>query len=570
MAFKGLNKIFFLLIFVSCSEAEFSSSGCSDGVCDQVSRQAFTWDAGTWTQCSRACGGGLRTRSVTCIDGNNVAVLDSECDGTKPSAKENCATDPCTEAHSWNIGPWSDCTQPCGGTRTRVVVCQNNTTGAFAQDSACDATKPATSEDCPKSCPAETFHWVPGSYNERCACGVTEITRSVECRSTTTDEVQDNSSCDADVKPASTHSCPQDNCGDYSWVTGQYSACSKSCGSGTQTRSLGCIRDADSVYVSHTLCTDERPARQRACNTQDCAPTCTQKTFTNHISEAASQLDILLVVDDSGSMYQDSSRLARKLAGFADKLERSNIDWQMCVTSTDVGYYGGRPIQWLGGTPGHILTKNSGDLNHIFVKTMKFIGAGFSSDEQGIKAMNLSVKDNHRSGCYRDRAGLTVLIISDEDERSVGGNRSLSPNDYRPLGALNTPQSFINTVRDRFPAGKRLTVNSIVVKDSTCQAQQNAQGERAFFGSQYMALSNLTGGTSQSICMSDYSRALNYCYERIRDSLGTITLACLPRETPRVTLDDDPYTSFTVDQRQLIFNPVIQGPATVSGQYCCQ
>ena len=576
MALKGFNRLFFILlalVFVSCSESEFSASGCEDGVCDDVSRQAFTWEEGQWTQCSRACGGGLQTRTITCVDGEKTPVLDSECVGTKPATQRTCGTDVCVGQFSWNIGPWSNCTQACGGNKTRVVVCQSNTSGAFVDDSSCTAPKPATTEPCPKVCPPETYIWVPGAYNQPCKCGIPQITRTVTCRSGNTNMTVADSLCNPDNKPAEVYVCPQTNCSTYSWVTGQYGACSKKCGGGLQTRSIGCIRDKDAVYVPFTLCdATKRPVAQIACNTQVCPPKCEdERTFTQQVDADDNQLDILLVVDDSGSMYQDSSRLATKLAGFVNRLENSNINWQMCVTSTDVEYYQGRPIQWQGANSGAILRKNSGNLNSIFVNTMRFIGAGFSSDEQAIKAMNLSVQSNNSHNCYRDKAGLAVIVISDEDERSVGGNRSLSPNDYRPLGALNTPQSFINTVRSSFSAGKRVTVNSIVVRDTQCQAQQNAQGERSFFGTQYMSLSNQTGGTIQSICMNDYTIALNSCYERIRNSLGAITLSCVPTKKPTVLLNGGNYGPFvTQSGNQLIFNPVIQGPATVTGTFCCK
>ena len=574
MALKGFNRLFFILLalfFVSCSESEFAASGCEGGSCD-VSRQSFNWEEGEWTQCSRACGGGLRTRTVTCVDGEGNSVLDSECSAAKPATQETCNSQACTGQFSWNVGPWSQCSMACNGTRTRVVVCQNNTSGAFVEDASCSDPKPAVSEACNNMCPPETFSWVPSPYDQPCKCGVLQVTRTVSCRSSRTNATVPESNCDADTRPSTTLACPQTNCSTYSWVTGQWSTCTKTCGGGTQVRSLGCIRDKDAVYVPHTLCNQAtKPAIQQACNTQACPPACQRRTFNEQVAAEDNQLDILLVIDDSGSMYQDSSRLAPRLAGFVNRLASSNINWQMCVTSTDVDYYQGRPIQWQGANSGHILRNNSGNLNRIFVDTMRFIGAGFSSDEQGIKAMNLSIQDNNRSNCFRDRAGLAVILISDEDERSVGGNRSLSPNDYEPLGALNTPNSFIQTVRNNFSPGKRVTVNSIVVRDSQCQAQQNAQGERSFFGRRYMELSNQTGGTVQSICMNDYSVALNYCYETIRNSLGTVTLTCAPKPDYNVTVNGSNYKPNTsVSGNQLIFNPVVQGPASVTGDYCCQ
>ena len=563
------------LFFISCNESEFSSSkpsGCEDGLCDDVSSQSFNWKEGDWTSCSRACGGGVHIRRVSCIDGKKNTVLDSECASKKPIDQESCNTQDCVSDFSWNIGPWGNCDKPCNGKRIRVVNCQYNLSGAAVIDSKCAETKPAIRESCNTTCPPESFQWVLGAYDRACACGVSEITREVTCRSTTTDAIQDDSSCDAATKPETVTTCPQDSCSTYSWVTGQYSTCTKKCDNGIQTRSISCIRNSDAVYVSHTLCkTSEKPQTQRACNTQACAPQCTKKTFTKKVKKYDNQLDILLVIDDSGSMYKDSSRLATKLKTFVDRLKNSNINWQMCVTTTDTEYYQGRPIQWQGGNSEHILKKNSGNLNQIFVDTIRFIGAGFSSDEQGIKAMSLSVQDNDRSDCYRDKAALSVIVISDEDERSVGGNKSLSPKDYKPLGPLNTPQSFIKTVKNSFSPRKRLTVNSIVIKDDSCQEQQEAQGERAFFGRQYMDLSHRTNGVIQSICLKDYTIALNRIYQRICNSLNTITLSCVPKDRPTVTVDGEDYAPYvTISGKQLIFNPAIQGPATVSGGYCCR
>ena len=272
-------------------------------------------------------------------------------------------------------------------------------------------------------------------------------------------------------------------------------------------------------------------------------------------------------------MYQDNARLASKLSGFVSLLESSNIDWQMCVTTTDVDYFQGRPIQWQG-TNGHILNKNSGNLSSIFADTMTWIGAGFSSDEQGIKAMNLSIQDNSRSNCFRSAAGLSVIVISDEDERSVGGNPNLYPSyiaQYKAFDSLNSPSSFLNTVSQYFPAGKRFVVNSIIVKDSACMAQQDAQGEKSFYGRNYQELSNLTNGVVESICATDFAVTLANIHSCVLETLGSIKLTCSPNDRPTVKVNGYNFDSFTINNdNEIIFNPVIPGPATVTGSYCCQ
>lgn len=54
----------------------------------------------------------------------------------------------------------------------------------------------------------------------------------------------------------------------YSWNIGAWSACSASCGGGTQSRSVVCQRN-DGVNVTDDLCSS-KPATTQACNTQAC------------------------------------------------------------------------------------------------------------------------------------------------------------------------------------------------------------------------------------------------------------------------------------------------------------
>ena len=355
----------------------------------------------------------------------------------------------------------------------------------------------------------------------------------------------------------------------YNWKPSSYSSCTKQCGRGTQTRSLSCIKSTDNATVPNRHCSDStKPQTQRACNTQACPLKCTKKTLYKKLTATEDttnrQLDMLLVIDDSVSMNSFSSKLAAKLEGFVNKLKNSGIDWQMCVTTTSADDFdfhakkgdNGRPIQWQGGNSGYILKKNSGNLNQIFIDTIdylyvpRYVGGvlfGNSPREEGIKAMNLSVQDNFRSNCYRDKAALSVILISDEDESGSG--------------PLNTPESFIQTVKDNFSPGKRLTVNSIV--------QTNSRFSWTTIGEEYIKLSNLTGGSVQDIGLNDYTIALNDIHKKIDQSLSGLPLACVPTGKPTVTVDGRDYPHVTVSGNQLFFNPAVEGPATIRGSYCC-
>lgn len=73
-----------------------------------------------------------------------------------------------------------------------------------------------------------------------------------------------------EAAPASTQACNTAAC-TYSWTTGNFGACSASCGGGTQSRSVTCSRDSDGASVSDDLCdAGTRPATSQACNTSSC------------------------------------------------------------------------------------------------------------------------------------------------------------------------------------------------------------------------------------------------------------------------------------------------------------
>lgn len=61
----------------------------------------------------------------------------------------------------------------------------------------------------------------------------------------------------------------------YSWATGDWGSCSRSCGGGQQTRTLRCLRKVTyqrEEVVAHSLCPVISPAQVQPCHTQACPP----------------------------------------------------------------------------------------------------------------------------------------------------------------------------------------------------------------------------------------------------------------------------------------------------------
>lgn len=57
---------------------------------------AYSWTTGGFSACSLPCGGGKRTRTVTCIDGKGVPAADGSCSDPKPAVAEACNAQSCS------------------------------------------------------------------------------------------------------------------------------------------------------------------------------------------------------------------------------------------------------------------------------------------------------------------------------------------------------------------------------------------------------------------------------------------------------------------------------------------
>ncbi len=395
-------------------------------------------------------------------------------------------------------------------------------------------------------------------------CGGGTQTREVYCEDASGNRV-DESRCSSADRPAEQRVCNVHSCDSlrYVWVPGAWGTCT----GGTQTRTIACYDTQTSTEVDDSNCTQTPPETSRSCTAT------TAYTYIQDIPDGNADVDILLILDDSASMEPEQMKIANRLGGFVGDLDGANIDWQMCITTTDIDFYQGRAIVW-EGLNNHILKKADGNRDAVFRDTITKIGAGFSNDEQGIKAAYLAVEDNTISKCMRDSAALVVIILSDEDERSVGGVRSRSSAQYQPLGPKNMPTEFIEVVQNTFSsntAAKRLIVNSIIVRpgDTVCETNQDNQGVPSFFGTKYDELSRLTGGYVGDICANDYRQNLKFFQNNILNQLSKVDLTCDPKNITVMTIPNVAGINYTVNGNEISFVPPIPGGTRVIINYEC-
>lgn len=308
-------------------------------------------------------------------------------------------------------------------------------------------------------------------------------------------------------------------------------------------------------------------------------------TLAKDVQYTENKVDIIIILDDSNSMLADNRKLAERLQGFVSNLSAQNVDWQICATVTraqDVSnngvLYWGASRNWVDylGSPKWILKAGATDPYSIFTKTVDAIGAGWAGtdDERGIKAAYWHAEYASYNNCYRSDASLSVIIISDEDERSVGGDASqvYYNGELKALEADDLPSNYVSKIKQKFGTSKRLTVNSIIVKpgDSACMAAQDSGGSKSHYGKNYAELSSLTNGYAGSICDSDYSQNLNYFRDRIVGSLGSIPLECAPVGGVDVTVTPAVAGMSTrIENNALIFAPAVPAGHHIDIGYDC-
>ena len=304
-----------------------------------------------------------------------------------------------------------------------------------------------------------------------------------------------------------------------------------------------------------------------------------------------SKLDLLLILDDSNSMLADNQKLAARLSDFTSQLQSSSIDWQMCVTVTRALPINGTPSWGLSmvwsnytpaaGVPTWVLKPNS-NVATIITSTINNIGAGWAGtdDERGTKAAywhvyNGDVRFPNHSKCHRADAALAMILISDEDVRSVGGDASAQyyTGEYKALENDDEPATLLNYVKEVFGPQKRFTFNSIIVRpaDTACMQAQDAGGAKSHYGVKYKQMSDMTAGGIGSICDANYATSLNLFASSIETSISSQALECAPvggAVTVTVTPEIPGLTS-TVNGASISFTPKIPIGRSVNLKYKC-
>ncbi|KAF0043892.1 hypothetical protein F2P81_003050 [Scophthalmus maximus] len=186
------------------------------------------------------------------------------------------------EGYYWSFGSWSSCSRECGsGYQSRLVFCTVDNE-AYPDYLCASLPRPQTNRTCnPHPCPG-VRSWNTGEWNAcSVTCGGGSQVRSVRCIShdAAGPRVVEDAVCAAYAEaPPTLQTCNMHKCAEYR-VAG-WSACSATCGPGQQTRGVTCVGSGGQRLEEASCGTLLRPPAVQPCEVAACP-----KQISWHVGE---------------------------------------------------------------------------------------------------------------------------------------------------------------------------------------------------------------------------------------------------------------------------------------------
>jgi len=231
------------------------------------------------------------------------------------------------------------------------------------------------------------------------------------------------------------------------------------------------------------------------------------------------KVDILFVVDNSGSMAVHQGNLSANVSKFTATFTKGSVlDYNIGIISTDMDNWRGKPC--CGELTGTVKVVNKGTQNADQVLAQNFLlGTSGSADEKSfdpvvaaLSAPNLTTKN---AGFYRQSASLVVIFLTDAEDQSRTNAASL----YKFLVDLK------NGNQD-----KVLGYGVLVPSNDTSRCERDEYGVSPDKIESFLSMVVNNKNNIMSICDPDYGTRLANMAKDIVDKVGNIIYLDLPAE----------------------------------------
>ncbi len=221
-------------------------------------------------------------------------------------------------------------------------------------------------------------------------------------------------------------------------------------------------------------------------------------TFTQ---QPATELDILLVVDNSCSMEPYQNELSRNFDAFLSFFREGDVDYHIGVLTTSVleveaGY--GCTQNQIDRIPAAgelvsdvVITADTSDADALFSQIVS-VGTCGSANEMGLEAAAIALDGGVVDGFLRDDAFLSLIFVSDEEDYSPNPVNDYM-NHFRSIKGPRNTESF--------------NASAIVLTDpdECTRAQLNAGGT---LGTRYIDVATQGQGILGNICDDSFERVV--------------------------------------------------------------
>lgn len=278
------------------------------------------------------------------------------------------------------------------------------------------------------------------------------------------------------------------------------------------------------------------------------------------------RVNILFVVDNSLSMGNDQAKLATAFNDFASGLQ--GADWQVGITTTDMSGSGAGgqliDIATSGGST-KLLNSSTPNFSSAFNAAISGQGEGGSNDERGLLSALRVIQNGSSNGFVRSNSHTAIVVLSDEDERSLGRIGGNDPS--LALSSEETPTGFADGINAALH-GTGHSLYSIIIRPGdvgpgSCLEQQMEPGRVGYEGRRYFEaqaliakrlynidLDPMSSPEVGNICDSNFNYMMNFIGNTIKTRVDPITLPCTPIGG-KVTVND---TVMTIPARVVNLN----------------
>lgn len=241
------------------------------------------------------------------------------------------------------------------------------------------------------------------------------------------------------------------------------------------------------------------------------------RTVDEFVQTSGQTVDVLFVIDNSGSMGEEQDNLDDNFTRFINGAQQFNNDYQIGVVTTDMEDEGDSGK--LQGGQGRILRRGP-NIESDFGRIVS-VGTGGSGTERGLEAARAALSDplafdtgvacqsdsacvapdtcvqgvcgGYNRGFIRQNAALEVIFVSDEDDFSDA--------------SLNFYVDFLKNIKG-FRNEALFHASAIVGAENGRASSCTGAGGDASAGSRYVEVANRTNGRVFSICSSDFAGPL--------------------------------------------------------------